>query len=167
MEKGYKFFTSWLDGLLEQGNILFRFFCIIKSPATYLVVQCSPWWVLYTFFMYSVGYNPVDSNSKEFLAWQTWDLLCIMWYGFQEFATSFTSRHPGFYVSPLRLYGSAIETLFSRLKFISHGNLTSTRYPQVLASLLTQGSICNAPVAGSSDYRDMILYVRYKKTTHQ
>lgn len=79
-----------------------------------------------------------------------------MWYSFQEFATDFTSRHPGFYVSPLRLNGSAIETVFSQLKFISHGNLTSTRYPQVLASLLTQGSVhSSGPVAGSSKYRDM------------
>ena len=108
-----------------------------------------------------VGYDAVDSQSKQFLAWQTWDLLRIMWYGFKEFATDFTTRHSGFYVPPLRLNGSAIETLFSQLKFISHSNLTSTRYPQALSCLLTQGSIRNSgPVAGSNKYRDMVLYVR-------
>ena len=113
-----------------------------------------------------VGYDAVDSQSKQFLAWQTWDLLRIMWYGFQGFTANFTSQHPGFYVSPLRLNGSAIETVFSQFKFISHSNLTSTRYPQALASLLTQRSVHNSgPVAGSSKYRDMVLYVRQHELT--
>lgn len=112
-----------------------------------------------SYYLYA-GYNPTDNREKLFLAWQTWDLLRIMWYGFKQFCESFTSRHPGFYVSPLRLNGSAIETLFSQLKFISHGDLTSTRYPQALASLLTKGSIHHRPVAGSSNYRDVTLYLR-------
>ena len=106
------------------------------------------------------GYNPLDSQSRRFLSWQTWDLLRIMWYGFKEFCCSFTSKHPGYYVTPLRLSGSAIETLFSQLKFISHGDLTSVRYPQALASLLTKGSIHGHSVAGSSSYRNVTLFVR-------
>ena len=111
------------------------------------------------------GYNPVDSSGKLFLAWQTWDLLRIMWYGFKTFCTNFTARHPGYYVAPLRLNGSAIETLFSQLKFISHGDLSATRYPQALASLITRGSIHGRPVARSSSYRDAVLYVRQHDLT--
>ena len=74
----------------------------------------------------------------------------IMWYGFKNFCDDFTARHPGFYVAPLRLNGSAIETLFSQLKFISHGDLSATRYPQALASLITRGSIHSRPLAGSA-----------------
>jgi len=48
-----------------------------------------------------VNYDAVDNQSKQFLARQTWDLLQIMWYGFKEFATDLTTRHPGFYVSRL------------------------------------------------------------------
>ena len=83
-----------------------------------------------------------------------------MWYGFKGFCTSFTARHSGYYVSPLRLNGSAVEILFSQVKFISHGDLSATHYPQALASLITKGSIHGKPVAGSSSYRDVTLYVR-------
>ena len=38
-----------------------------------------------------VEYNTIDNSSKQSLAWQTWDLLRIMWYGFQEFAKDFTT----------------------------------------------------------------------------
>ena len=84
---------------------------------------------------------------------------CGLWYRFKNFCNDFTARHPGFYVAPLRLNGSAIETLFSQLKFISHGDLSATRYPQALASLITRGSIHSHPVAGSATYRDAVLYV--------
>lgn len=70
-------------------------------------------------------------------------------------------------MSPIRLNGSAIETLFSQLKFISHGDLSATRYPQALASLLTKGSIHARPVAGSNSYRDVILYIRQHELTKQ
>ena len=88
-----------------------------------------------------------------------------MWHGFKGFCTSFTTRHPGYYVTPLRLNGSAVETLFSQLKFISHGDLSATRYPQALASLITRGSIHGKPVAGNGSYRDITLYVRQHELT--
>lgn len=106
------------------------------------------------------GYNPLESQSRHFLSWQTWDLFRIMWYGFKEFCCSFTSKHPGYYVTPPCLNGSPFETLFSQLKFISHGNLTSVCYPQALASQLTKGSIHGHSVAGSSSYRNVTLFVR-------
>ena len=111
------------------------------------------------------GSNPVDSKFKAFLAWQTWDLLRIMWQGFKLLCTNFTTQNPGYYISPLRLNGSAVETLFSQLKFISHGNLSATRYPQALASLLTKGSIRGQKVAGSCSYRGATLYVRQHELT--
>ena len=70
-------------------------------------------------------------------------------------------------MAPLRLNGSAVETLFRQLKFISHGDLNATRYPQALASLLTRGSIHGRPTAGSSSYRDATLYVRQHELTKQ
>ena len=111
------------------------------------------------------GYNPVDSSGRLFLAWQIWDLMRIMWYGFKNFCDDFTARHPGFYVAPLRLNGSAIETLFSQLKFISHGDPSATHHPQALASLITRGSIHSRPVAGSASYRYAILYIRQHELT--
>lgn len=109
------------------------------------------------------GSNPVDSKFKAFLAWQTWDLLLIMWQGFKLLCKDFTTQNPGYYISPLHLNGSAVETLFSQLKFISHGS--ATRYPQALASLITKGSIRGQKVAGSCTYRDATLYVRQHELT--
>lgn len=116
-------------------------------------------------FPHHAGANPIDSKFKAFLAWQTWDLMRIMWQGFKLLCRNFTTQNPGYYISPLRLNGSAVETLFSQLKFISHGDLSATRYPQALASLITKGSIRGQKVAGSCSYRDATLYVRQHELT--
>ena len=85
------------------------------------------------------GYDPVNSSGRLFLAWQTWDLLRITWYGFKNLCIDFTARYPGVYMAPLRLNGSVIETLFSQLKYISHGDLSATRYPPVAVPGFTEG----------------------------
>ena len=118
-------------------------------------------------YLCHAGSNPVDSKFKAFLAWQTWDLLRIMWQGLKLLCRNFTTQNPGYYISPFRLNGSAVKTLFSQLKFISHGDLSATRYPQALASLMTKGSIRGQKVAGSCSYRDAALYVcQYELTKH-
>ncbi len=63
-----------------------------------------------------------------FLAWQTWDLLRLMYYGFTGFTSEFLQKHPGYTIYPIRLNGSAIETVFSQLKYATGGNLMSTNY---------------------------------------
>ena len=87
---------------------------------------------------FAVGYNACDPEAKKFLSWQTWDLLRITWYGYREFCKSFLQRHPGYYVYPLRLTGSAIETVFSRLKYTTGGHLSAVNYASARANLLTR-----------------------------
>ena len=76
---------------------------------------------------------------------QTWDLLQIMYRGFTGLCQHFLNNHPGYFISPLRINGSAVETIFSSLKFISGGNLSSINYPTSLAAFATQRDIAKNP----------------------
>ena len=93
-----------------------------------------------------------------FLSWQTWDLLRFMFYGFTGFCEQFLQDHPGYTIYPIRLNGSAVETLFSQLKYASGGNLMSTNYASARASILVKG--CVAGRNKGDDYRDAPLFVR-------
>ncbi len=64
-----------------------------------------------------------------------------MYYGFTGFCDDFLRKHPGYTIYPIRMNGSAVETVFSQLKYASGGNLMSTNYSSVRSSLLIRGSI--------------------------
>lgn len=83
-----------------------------------LPVQKAPLEIFTSCFV-PTGYNVADPQRKKFIPWQTWDLIRITWYGYRGFCKDFVQRHPGYAVYPLRLTGSAVETIFSRLKFIT------------------------------------------------
>lgn len=65
METGYKYFTLWLNRKLQCGMSI--------------VVTGKPIPIFYT------GYTITMTSKRLFLAWQTWDLLRIMYYGFTGF----------------------------------------------------------------------------------
>lgn len=69
--------------------------------------------------------SPVE---RRFLSWQTFLLLKISVAGFRGVVRFMTDRHPGYFVAPLKLNGSAIESLFSRLKYQAGGKLSSLNY---------------------------------------
>ena len=87
--------------------------------------------------------NMSSSETKEFLAWKTWDLTRLTVYGFQGFVHSFFQRHPntGHYIVPVRLNGSAVETLFSQLKYSAGGHLSSTNYATARSSILVKNTV--------------------------
>ena len=68
----------------------------------------------------------------------TWDLLQIMYGGFIGLCEEFLTSHSGYFIAPIRVNGSALESVFSCLKYIAGGNLASTNYPSSLASYMTQ-----------------------------
>ena len=68
---------------------------------------------------------------------QTWDLLRLMYYGFKQLCDSFTRQHGQYYVVPVRINGSVIESLFSRFKYDAGGNLSATNYESAISRLLT------------------------------
>lgn len=61
-----------------------------------------------------------------------------MYYGFTGLYEEFLSAHPGYFIAPIRVNGSPIESVFSCLKYISGGNLASTTYFSLLTSYTEQ-----------------------------
>ena len=67
----------------------------------------------------------------------------------------------GHLVSPLRANGSAIESVFSSLKYIAGGHLSSANYSTTVGSLLTQKETHINPHA-EKEYRTNVLYTLQK-----
>ena len=68
-----------------------------------------------------------------------------MFYGFKGLCEDFLNDHEGYFIAPIRVNGSAIESIFSSLKYIAGGNLSSTNYATSLSSLVTQRDIQTNP----------------------
>lgn len=69
----------------------------------------------------------------------------MMHNGFKGLCQDFLDSHPKHFISQLRVNGSAIESLFSAIKYQSGGNLTSVNYPTSLSALITQKEIRTNP----------------------
>ena len=61
-----------------------------------------------------------------------------MYHGFKNLCENFLEDHKGYFIAPIRVNGSAIESIFSSLKYIAGGNLSSTNYSTSLSSFITQ-----------------------------
>ena len=87
-----------------------------------------------------------------------WDNLRIDVSGFKLLCKDFLSRYPGYYIVPLRVSGSAVETLFAQYKYLSGNKLDSVNYTTARAKYM-----CNKAVAASHHsgkyYRDMPLFI--------
>lgn len=77
-------------------------------------------------------------------------MLEIIYRGFKGLCETFVIEHPGYYIVPVRITGSAIETVFSSLKYISGSNPSSINYSSSLSALATQ----RETGAGSSNRQD-------------
>lgn len=84
-----------------------------------------------------------------------WDLLKIDVYGFKGFCKDFFQQHPNHFVSPLRVSGSAVETLFGQYKFASGGKLDATNYATARAACMVRNIV--TPHHSGKDYRDVTL----------
>lgn len=51
-----------------------------------------------------------------------------MVYGFLDFSEWFLTAYPDYFISPLLINGSAIESIFSVLKFTAGGSLSASNY---------------------------------------
>ena len=65
---------------------------------------------------------------RLFVAWQTWDLLRICGFGLKSLLIDFKKRNPQHYLVLSRINGSAIESLFSQIKYATAGKLSSVNY---------------------------------------
>lgn len=77
----------------------------------------------------------VDVGLETSLAF---DLLRVDVYGFKAFCKDFFTRYPGYFISPLRLSGSAIESIFSQYKYCAGGKLDASNFATARASNLIQ-----------------------------
>ena len=103
-----------------------------------------------------MGYRITEQLSRQFLAWQTWDLLRIMYYDFKRFVMEFLSKNPGYIIYPVCLNGSAVETFFSQMKHATSSQLSIINYSSAKGTLLT-GDQC---MAGRKGYRSAALFIR-------
>ena len=109
--------------------------------------------------------NFSSSETKEFLAWQTWDLTRLTVYGFTDFVHLFFQRHPNasHYIVPVQLNGSTVETLFSQLKYSAGGHLSSTNYATARSSILVKKTVRGHNVK-DKDYRNVPLGLLISKS---
>ena len=87
---------------------------------------------------------------------QTWDLLRLMYYGFKGLCRTFTGQHDQQYVVPVRINGSAIESLFSRFKYDAGGNLSATNYESAISRFLTADAVSEAKKEESTYRKDKL-----------
>lgn len=73
-------------------------------------------------------------------------------YGFMSFCNSFLKKHPGYFVSFLRLSGSAVETIFSQYKYTCGGKLDAGNYYTARAANLVKQVV--ATHESGKDYRN-------------
>lgn len=91
---------------------------------------------------------------------QTWDLLRLMYHGFVGLCQSFVTANPGYFIIPVRVNGSAVESYFSQLKFAAREQLSSVNYEWARAAVET----CKAASAkrpSENDYRDADIDVQF------
>ena len=84
-----------------------------------------------------------------------WDLLRVCVYGFQHFAEWFFEEYPDNFLSPIRLSGSAVETLFSQFKHCAGGKLSASNYAVARTANLVKSVV--AVHHSSQSYRDTPL----------
>lgn len=141
------------QGLLSHGTI--------KSGQTQILDKMKDGFYFFMGWCDEVIGNRIDISSntqKSFLAWQTWDLMRVTFYGFIDFVEAFIARHQqdGQYIIPVRLNGSAVETLFSQLKYSAGGHLSSTNYATARSSILIKKQVKGHNVK-DSEYRNVNL----------
>ncbi|XP_014670998.1 PREDICTED: uncharacterized protein LOC106811792 [Priapulus caudatus] len=135
IRKGYQFFEDWLETLLDEISQQREESFHLTSP-----------------------------KERRFLSWQTWDLLRVMYFGFTGLVSSFMERHPDHFISPLRINGSAVETLFSQFKARAGGKLSSLNYETSLRSYLTKRNLAVATKTihhSARGYRDVELKISH------
>lgn len=94
----------------------------------------------------------VDCHEITILFSIAWDLLRICVYGFNAFYCDFLHRYPGYFISPLRLSGSAVETLFSQYKRLAGGKLDAVNYVTARAAQMIQQTVTSHH--SGCDYRN-------------
>ena len=81
-----------------------------------------------------------------------------MVYGFLDFSEWFLTAYPDYFISPLRINGSAIESIFSVLKFTAGGNLSASNYGSFRGRVITGREVITNSNS-ERGYRDDVILV--------
>ena len=101
----------------------------------------------------------LTTPQSPFLAWQTYNLRRVCVYGIRGLVKDFSLCHSGRYFLVLsRITGSAVESLFSQMKYSAGGKLSSVNYASASNSVTVASNINSMHVA-HRDYRDDQLNV--------
>ena len=88
------------------------------------------------------------------------DLLRFMVNGFLQLCSYFLSIKPGYFISPLRLNISALESFFSTIKYQARGNLSGTNYAICRGRVMWRKDLRRTSSGDSSSgYRDQPLHL--------
>jgi len=78
-------------------------------------------------------------------------------YGFRGFSDWFFETYPTYFIAPLQLSGSSVESLFSQYKYSSGGKLDAVNYVTSQAAHLVKQSV--AAHHSGKQYRDESLSI--------
>ncbi len=159
---GMSFFNKWLD-CLKKGTLIKHviiltvknYTCVpyyfsrpiirFQGPLPEIVqLLCDVWCTL--ILLYS---DPFSS---------AWDNMRILTAGFKLLCKDFIARYPDYFISPLRVSGSSVETLFAQYKHLSGNKLDSVNYTTARAKYLCNKSVVASHHSGKY-YWDMPLNV--------
>lgn len=153
--------TAQVHGYLHALSKMFERGLLSKCPV--YDVNCATMDSINEGFQYFVrwchdchGSSTVD--KKQFLAWQTWDLLSLLICGARALVKDFVTRNPGYFIVLSRINGSVVESLFSQLKYSVGGKLTSLNYNNARGSVLVKSN-CHAENYSNIHYRDEQLHL--------
>ena len=76
-------------------------------------------------------------------------------YGFTEFTKYFLKCYPGYFLSPLRISGSAVESLFGQYKHMSGSKLDAANYATCRSKYLAKQAVHHS----GQFYRDQELSI--------
>ena len=132
--------------------------------------------------MYKGG-DILDDTLTSFLAWQvyvikyfatciiisilytqTWDLLRMTVAGFKGLCSDFFVRNPGYFMKPVRVNGSVVESLFGRFKYNADGHLSAMNYRGCMARLIIVSDAREDYRTSSIDRQDVLTRKKAKRS---
>lgn len=94
-------------------------------------------------------------NCTNLIYFLAWDNLRIDVYGFIELTRHFLKSYPGYFLSPLRISGSAVESLFGQYKYMSGSKLDAANYATCRSKYLANQAVHHS----GQFYRDQELSI--------
>jgi hypothetical protein len=106
------------------------------------------------------GYDVEDKESDYFIAWQTWENLNRNIHCFDNFVEDFLQAYPDYYILPIRVTGSKIESFFSIVQSNkgSSAELTVTTYSDSI-TIMKGKEFYEKYGESHEDYRTANLFV--------